>query len=204
MNHPTRNTMPWRFCAVAVAAALALGLSACQKADDSAATAPVPPNNVATAPATTPSTAPAAVTPAPTTPGEKLDNAIARTEQAADNAKASASESTAEARADASAAASRAGEALKEAGADAKSALQSAGTALGHAMDDASLTAMVKTQLARDPDISALRIDVDTKDGAVTLNGSAPTAAAKTRAEDIAKAVQGVKSVSNRLEVKAS
>lgn len=190
MNHPTRNTMPWRFCAVAAAAALALGLSACQKADDSAATAPVPPNNVATAPATTPSTAPAAVTPAPTTPGEKLDNAIARTEQAADNAKASASESTAEA--------------LKEAGADAKSALQSAGTALGHAMDDASLTAMVKTQLARDPDISALRIDVDTKDGAVTLNGSAPTAAAKTRAEDIAKAVQGVKSVSNRLEVKAS
>lgn len=199
MTHPTRPLASWRLCAVA--AALALGLSACQKADDSAATAPAPPpNNVATAPATPPAT----VTPAPTTPGEKLDNAIARTEQAAENAKASASESTAEARADASAAASRAGEALKEAGADAKSALQSAGTALGHAMDDASLTAMVKTQLARDPDISALRIDVDTKDGAVTLNGSAPTPAAKTRAEEIAKAVQGVKSVSNRLEVKAS
>ncbi|MEO5736934.1 MAG: BON domain-containing protein, partial [Variovorax sp.] len=42
----------------------------------------------------------------------------------------------------------------------------------------------------------------DTKGGTVTLSGPAPTAAAKSRAGDIAKSVEGVGSVDNKLEVK--
>jgi osmotically-inducible protein OsmY len=37
---------------------------------------------------------------------------------------------------------------------------------------DAAITAKVKTALLADPDVKALRIDVDTRDGIVTLNGS--------------------------------
>jgi osmotically-inducible protein OsmY len=60
----------------------------------------------------------------------------------------------------------------------------------------------VSTDLAKDPELSAARIDVDTKQGAVKLQGPAPNAAAKARAGDIAKAVKGVSSVDNRIEVK--
>jgi hyperosmotically inducible protein len=42
---------------------------------------------------------------------------------------------------------------------------------------------------------------VDTKEGVVTLNGPAPNAAAKSKATDIAKQVQGVTSVNNQLVV---
>lgn len=162
-----------------------LGLSACQKADDSPS-AGAPP--VA----------------APTTPGEKLDNAIANTQQAAQKARIAATESTAQARAEASVVGSRAADAVKEAGTEAKSALSAAGAALGNAVDDASITASVSAHLAKDPELSALRIDVDTQRGAVTLSGPAPTEAAKARAEQIARAVHGVTGVSNKLEIRPS
>lgn len=71
-------------------------------------------------------------------------------------------------------------------------------------VDDATITAQVSASLARDPDLSALRIDVDTRDGVVTLKGPASTAAAKERAETIARGVKGVTSVSNQLQVAAS
>jgi hyperosmotically inducible protein len=57
--------------------------------------------------------------------------------------------------------------------------------------------------LAKDPDLSAIKINVDTKGGAVSLKGPAPSAAAKARAEEIAKGVQGVTSVDNQLDVKS-
>ncbi|WP_424022315.1 BON domain-containing protein [Neisseria gonorrhoeae] len=47
-----------------------------------------------------------------------------------------------------------------------------------------------------------MKINVDTKDGVVTLNGPAPSAAAKDKATDIAKQVKGVTSVNNQLVVK--
>ncbi|MEP6965178.1 MAG: BON domain-containing protein, partial [Polaromonas sp.] len=46
--------------------------------------------------------------------------------------------------------------------------------------------------------------NVDTKNGAVTLNGSAPTEVAREKAGNIARAVKGVNSVDNKLVVKAS
>jgi osmotically-inducible protein OsmY len=72
----------------------------------------------------------------------------------------------------------------------------------GRAMSDTAITASIKTDLIKDPDLSALKIDVDTQDGVVTLNGLAGNEAAKQRAEKMASAVKGVKEVRNYLTVK--
>ena len=72
----------------------------------------------------------------------------------------------------------------------------------GRAMSDTAITASIKTDFIKDPDLSVLKIDVDTKDGVVTLNGLAGNEAAKQRAEKMASAVKGVKEVRNFLTVK--
>ena len=74
------------------------------------------------------------------------------------------------------------------------------GTA-GAAAGDAALTAKVKTKFLADTAVSALKIDVDTKDDVVTLSGTVPTAAEKRRAVEVARATEGVKSVVDNLKV---
>ncbi|MDO5692548.1 MAG: BON domain-containing protein [Pseudomonadota bacterium] len=106
--------------------------------------------------------------------------------QAGRELKADAAEATAAARAEVA----KAGEAIKEGARDA------AGLA-----SDVAITTSVNAKLAADPELSALRINVDTKDGAVTLNGPAPTQAAKDRASTLAREVEGVKSVTNNLSI---
>lgn len=66
---------------------------------------------------------------------------------------------------------------------------------------DLAVTASISANLARDPALSALSINVDTADGRVTLRGKAPDAAAVGRATAIAKATEGVVSVDNQLTV---
>lgn len=66
---------------------------------------------------------------------------------------------------------------------------------------DASITTAINLQLARDDKLSALKIDVDTQDGRVRLNGTAPDAASRDRATTLARGVQGVVSVDNQLTV---
>lgn len=93
--------------------------------------------------------------------------------------------------------------ALREGAANVKDAARETGAAMASTVDDVSITASVSSSLAKDPALSATRIDVDTKNGVVTLQGPAPSAVAKSRAGDIAKAVQGVSRVDNRLSVAA-
>ena len=86
------------------------------------------------------------------------------------------------------------------------SATPMASAALGKAGDvaiDSATTVKIKSALLADPEIKSLRIDVDTKDGAVTLSGSVPSAANAERAATVAKGVDGVRSVASRLTVKA-
>jgi hyperosmotically inducible protein len=86
------------------------------------------------------------------------------------------------------------------------SATPAASAALGKAGEaavDSAITVKVKTALLADPDIKSLKIDVDTNDGVVTLNGTVPNANNATRAATVAKGIDGVKSVQNRLTVKA-
>ena len=93
--------------------------------------------------------------------------------------------------------------ALRDGAANVKDAARETGAAVAGTVDDVSITASVSSSLAKDPALSATRIDVDTKNGVVMLQGPAPSAVAKSRAGDIAKAVQGVSRVDNRLSVAA-
>jgi hyperosmotically inducible protein len=69
----------------------------------------------------------------------------------------------------------------------------------GEVIDDAAITAKVKTALLADPEISALKIDVDTKESVVRLKGEIKTLVLRKKVESIARGVAGVKSVDNQL-----
>ena len=69
-------------------------------------------------------------------------------------------------------------------------------------LGDAAITASIQTDFLKDPDLSVLKIDVDTKDGVVTLNGLAENEAARKRAAQLAGAIKGVREVRNHLTVK--
>ena len=116
-----------------------------------------------------------------TTVGQKVDSAVTRTEQAAAEAKTDAT----------------------NAAQDAKVAITNTGEKIADKLDDATITAEVNAGLAKDATLSALKINVDTRDGRVTLRGPAPSADARDRATQIAKAVKGVSAVDNQLTVNA-
>ena len=77
-------------------------------------------------------------------------------------------------------------------------------TKAGELVEDGMITAKVKAALLADADVKGLRIDVDTKDGVVTLKGTADKAANIDRAAKLAHDTTGVKSVDNQLVVKTS
>jgi hyperosmotically inducible periplasmic protein len=72
------------------------------------------------------------------------------------------------------------------------------------ATTDLYVTSMVKSKLLANSETPAMDINVDSRDGVVTLFGMVPTAAAKAEAERVAKETGGVRSVKNQLEVVAS
>lgn len=73
----------------------------------------------------------------------------------------------------------------------------------GEYIDDAAITAKVKTQLLRDPDVSGLQTQVETYKGQVQLSGFVDTPEQRAKAAEIARRVPGVKSVRNDLVVKS-
>jgi hyperosmotically inducible protein len=86
----------------------------------------------------------------------------------------------------------------------AKQALKNAGGALGSSASDTAVTASVSAAIARDPELGPRQIDVAANAGTVRLSGSAPSAEAKSRAEQIARTVNGVDKVDNRIKVTAT
>lgn len=66
---------------------------------------------------------------------------------------------------------------------------------------DASTTASIKTELLANDDIKGLKINVDTYNGRVTLNGEVQTEAQKSLAESIARKRDDVTEVVNRIRV---
>jgi len=72
---------------------------------------------------------------------------------------------------------------------------------VGAVIDDSAITASIKAGLLQDPGLSALRIDVNTVKGEVTLKGDVTSDAARERAEHIALAVAGVMKVNNSINV---
>lgn len=68
---------------------------------------------------------------------------------------------------------------------------------------DPNITAQVKAKLLADADVAGLRIDVDTNNRMVTLTGTVRTQAEKSRALQLAREVEGVTGVTDRLTVEA-
>ena len=125
--------------------------------------------------------------------GQKVDATIAKVEQKTDAAVATVEQKT------------------DQAMAAVKSGVSSAGTGTGIVVDtakaklsDAAITTSINAELARDPALSALKIDVDTSAGRVALHGTAPDASSRDRATVLAKGVDGVVGVDNLLEVRTN
>jgi hyperosmotically inducible protein len=123
------------------------------------------------------------------TVGQKLDSAVSTAEQTADQVKQNAKQSVAD---------------VKAAARDASQASQDGTSQIGQSIADGAITASIKADIAKDPDLSALRVNVDTHDGKVALYGSAPSEDARQRAERIAMAVKGVSVVDNKLAIETA
>jgi hyperosmotically inducible protein len=74
----------------------------------------------------------------------------------------------------------------------------------GQTIDDAGITAKVKAALLAEKGVDGMRIDVDTSQGNVTLSGKVPDQTQVERATQIARGIEGVKGVDNKLTVGAS
>jgi osmotically-inducible protein OsmY len=72
----------------------------------------------------------------------------------------------------------------------------------GAVVNDGWITTKVKAKFADETLLKGSEITVDTKDHEVTLSGTAPSAQAKARAEEIASGTEGVRRVIDRLAIK--
>jgi osmotically-inducible protein OsmY len=75
------------------------------------------------------------------------------------------------------------------------------GETAGQYVDDSTITATVKSKLAADKVGTLTRIDVDTTNRVVSLNGIVQTPEDRARAERLAKEVGGVRDVKNNLQI---
>ena len=73
--------------------------------------------------------------------------------------------------------------------------------AVGCGQTDAGITTNVKTKMAADDTVKAYQINVDTRNGVVTLRGDVETAAAKEQAVQIARKTEGVRDVIDQIQV---
>jgi hyperosmotically inducible protein len=69
------------------------------------------------------------------------------------------------------------------------------------AMDDATISARVKTTLLNDQQVNATKITVTTEGGVVSLSGTVRSKAEEARAIDLARQVTGVRDVKSSLTV---
>ncbi len=80
-------------------------------------------------------------------------------------------------------------------------ALPATSRSIGDRLDDASVTAQLKYQLATHRATSALHTDVSTQDGVVTIRGQADNGAEKDLVTRLAQGIKGVKAVRNEMLV---
>lgn len=80
--------------------------------------------------------------------------------------------------------------------------LKQGAATIGNTVDDGIITAKVKSALLADPNIKSFDIAVVTRKGEVQLSGFVNNQAQIDHASELARAVAGVKSVSNEMVVK--
>jgi osmotically-inducible protein OsmY len=79
--------------------------------------------------------------------------------------------------------------------------VEKAGKKIGTTVTDSWIKMKIYTSFAPEKTLDDSDIDVDIKNGAVTLNGTVVTAAGRERAVAIAKGTDGVKGVTNNLRI---
>jgi hyperosmotically inducible protein len=89
----------------------------------------------------------------------------------------------------------------RETGREAADRAGDAANRAGTVVTDAAITSAVKAKFLADTTVSGLRIDVDTNNGMVTLNGNVTSRAEADRAMMLARNTDGVKSVNDNLTV---
>jgi BON domain-containing protein/PRC-barrel domain protein len=77
------------------------------------------------------------------------------------------------------------------------------GTGARTTWNDASITASVKSKLAMEKAATLLKVNVDTTQGVVQLNGTVDNERTKQRATELARQVEGVRKVVNNLKVQS-
>lgn len=75
------------------------------------------------------------------------------------------------------------------------------GKAVSGTIDDATITTRVKTAFINDPVVGALRIDVDTFKGVVTLSGAVKSKEQEAKAITLARSIKGVTDVKSTLQI---
>jgi hyperosmotically inducible protein len=75
---------------------------------------------------------------------------------------------------------------------------------VGAAIDDSAITARVKASYMNDDRLKGSHIKVTTTNGVVTLTGSAASAASKDAAEQLARGVDGVRSIDDEVMTPSS
>jgi osmotically-inducible protein OsmY len=79
--------------------------------------------------------------------------------------------------------------------------LGACGKSVGETIDDATITTRVKTAFINDPTVGALRIDVDTFKGVVTLSGRVKSKDEEAKAISLARSINGVAQVKSTLQI---
>ena len=77
--------------------------------------------------------------------------------------------------------------------------LLACGKTVSETIDDATITARVKTAFINDPVVGAARIDVDTFKAVVTLSGRVKSKDEETKAIALARSIHGVADVKSTL-----
>ena len=188
--------LSYRFSLTAAAAACALlaALSACNKTEDSTATAP------------------------PTTVGAQVDDSVLTTKVRAalvqdDQVKSLDVKVTTnkgqvmlsgfadnQAQIDRSVAVAKGIEGVVDV--DNKLSLKEGRQTVGNKIDDSVITTQVKSAMLADPDMKSLDVSVTTRKGEVQLSGFVDNDVQLTRAVDVAKTVDGVVGVVNHMSIK--
>ena len=80
--------------------------------------------------------------------------------------------------------------------------IEQAAANTGRVVDDSVITAKVKSALVADETTKAYQISVTTFEGTVQLSGFVDDSEARSRATQVAKNVEGVRTVKNELEIR--
>jgi hyperosmotically inducible protein len=75
---------------------------------------------------------------------------------------------------------------------------------IGDRVDDAAITAALKTKLVADSAKNLIKVNVDTEKGVVHLKGTVPTDRDRMEAERLARGTKGVVDVKNDLIVESA